>query len=233
MSESPLAAYWRFFELFNTRDAYSFAAAMNYPHVRVSWARAPVVLADHEAHALTLSWDAFIKAGWDHTVGSEPQIIAASADKAHIQGGWTRYTAAGEPLLSNEVCYIATLVEGSWRIQSRFGIDAGQSGISEDDLSDAAAHRQIERFLTSLAGNQRELLSATMSDEIYCIGVGRVDRNKPHELSASLGMSTPSLQTVHTGQSSITVNAKDDGTEALIYAVQSNDQWRVKAGSWL
>lgn len=233
MNDSSLVAYWRFFELFNTRDAYSFASAMSYPHVRVSWARPAVVLADHEAHALTLSWDAFIKAGWDHTVGSEPELLASSSDKAHIKGGWTRFTEAGEPLLTNEVSYIATLVEDRWGIQSRFGTDSRADRSSDQVVPEAEVFELIERFLTNLVTDRRDLLSATTTDEFFNIGVGAVDRFRYDEIPISLGMEAPSLRLIQSGAHAMTVNAKAANTEALIYAVESNGKWRVKAGSWL
>ena len=39
--ESPEAAYWSFFDRFNAKDAEGWAAAMSYPHVRVSASAPP------------------------------------------------------------------------------------------------------------------------------------------------------------------------------------------------
>lgn len=233
MTESPLAAYWRFFELFNTRDAYSFASAMSYPHIRVSWARPPTLLADLEAHALTLSWDAFIQSGWNHTKGSEPELIATTTDKAHIKGGWTRYTEANEPLLSNEVCYIATNIDGHWGIQSRFGTDPGKRTNSNQDVQENDALNQVETFLLGAVNENQSVVSTAMGDECFVIGVGSVERIKRDSVSASFGMATPQLNVIHRGPHSITVLAQDGEREALIYAVLIDGCWLVKAGSWL
>ena len=232
MSDSALDAYWRFFETFNTRDAYRFSSAMSYPHVRVSWARAPVVLPEQEAHALSVGWDAFIRSGWDHTVGADPEVIGCSDVKAHIAGGWTRVTASDEPILSNRVCYIATCVEGRWGIQSRFGTDLGQDGGEQAENESASALDCVDKFLHCVASNDGSINRFT-SDEFFVIGVGRVRRVKRGDELAEKGMHAPQLSVIQSGPSSITVNAVEEGHAALIYAVRQESEWKIKAGSWL
>lgn len=232
MSESGLDAYWRFFETFNTRDAHAFSSAMSYPHVRVSWAREPVVLADQEAHALSVGWDAFIKSGWDHTVGSDPEVIGRSDSKVHIAGGWTRYTASNEPILANKVCYIATCVEGRWGIQSRFGTDPGNDSFEQTDESRVQAQECVRQFLQGLDSNTRAIEKYT-SDEFFVIGVGEVRRVKGGGDPPLKGMRVPELRVVQSGHSSITVNAREGNQAALIYAVLHGNNWKIKAGSWL
>ena len=193
MSESGLDAYWRFFETFNTRDAHAFSSAMSYPHVRVSWAREPIVLADQEAHALSVGWDAFIKSGWDHTVGSDPEVIGHSDKKVHIAGGWTRFTASNKPILTNKVCYIATCVEGRWGIQSRFGTDPGNDSIEHTDESRVQAQECVRQFLHALDSNKRVIEQYT-SDEFFVISVGEVRRVKRGSDPELKGMRAPELR---------------------------------------
>ena len=232
MSESPLDAYWRFFETFNTRDAHAFSTAMSYPHVRVSWAREPVVLADQEAHALSVGWDAFIRSGWDHTVGADPELVGRSDEKAHIAGGWTRFTASDEPILSNKVCYITTRVEGRWGIQSRFGTDPGNDAVEQSGSESVAALDLVRGFLNAVASKDGSIDRFT-SDEFFVIGVGSVQRVRRRDGLVVKGMHAPQLRVIQSGPSSITVNALEHGQTALIYAVRVESEWKIKAGSWL
>ena len=232
MSDSPLDAYWRFFETFNTRDAHAFSSAMNYPHVRVSWTREPVVLADQEAHALSVGWDAFIKSGWDRTVGNEPEVIGSSDNKVHIAGGWTRFTASNEPILANKVCYIATRVEGRWGIQSRFGTDPGNDGDEQSEGAQDQAQQCVTRFLQAL-DNNTDAIEQYTSDEYFLIGVGEVRRVRDGDDPAINGMREPELRVVQNGPSSMTINAREGNQAALIYAVRHKNDWKIKAGSWL
>ena len=232
MSDAALDAYWRFFETFNTRDAYTFSTAMSYPHVRVSWAREPVVLADQEAHALSVGWDAFIRSGWDHTVGADPEVIGSSDAKAHIAGGWTRYTVSDEPILTNKVCYIVTRVEGKWGIQSRFGTDPGNDGVEQTESESVSALDHVSGFLQAIASKDGST-DRFISDEFFVIGVGAVRRVKRGEDLLMEGMHDPQLRVIQSGPSSITVCALEHGHEALIYAVRQENEWKIKAGSWL
>ena len=232
MNETALDAYWRFFETFNTRDAYTFSSAMSYPHVRVSWSREPVVLADQEAHALSVGWDAFIRSGWDHTVGADPELIGSSSSKAHISGGWTRFTASNEPILVNKVCYIATCVEGRWGIQSRFGTDPGNNGHEQPEIGTVSAQARVSDFLQALDNDGGSTWQYT-TDEFLVIGVGAVRRVKRGDAPNVKGMRVPELRVIQSGPSSVTVNAVEGNHAALIYAVQHKGDWRIKAGSWL
>lgn len=232
MNETALDAYWRFFETFNTRDAYAFSSAMSYPHVRVSWAREPVVLADQEAHALSVSWDAFIRSGWDHTVGADPELVGSSDNKAHISGGWTRFTASDKPILVNRVCYIATRIEGRWGIQSRFGTDPGNDGDEQPKSESIGAIECARRFLQA-AANDVDLIGQYTTDDFFVIDVGAVRRVHRGNDPAAVGMHDPQLRVVQSGPSSVTINAAEGDHTALIYTVQQDGEWRAKAGSWL
>ncbi len=98
---------------------------MSYPHVRVSAdAAAPRLYPTARNYAQSASWDRFKATGWVRTDGIEPVRTHESADKVHLADGWTRYTAAGERILSNRVTYVLTRIDGSWGIQARFGVDS-------------------------------------------------------------------------------------------------------------
>ena len=116
---AALAAYWRFFDGTNSRDAQRFTDALNFPHVRISARSNGKIVRDAPTHAGKLSFDAMIETGWDHSVGLEPEVLQVASSKVHIKGGWTRYNADNEPIMTNMVTYIATLVDDHWGMQSR------------------------------------------------------------------------------------------------------------------
>jgi hypothetical protein len=135
--EGAVAAYWRFFEVFNSRDSRQFGSALNYPHIRVS-ARAPSsILADADAHAESMNYEQILRSGWDHSVGMEPEIVHVTSHKVHIKGGWTRYTKDVKPIFTNHVTYVMTLVDDHWGMQARFGIDGSED--SEGNAEQAIA----------------------------------------------------------------------------------------------
>lgn len=129
---AALAAYRRFFAAFNSRQPAEWAAALHFPHVRVS-SRGPVsVVPSMEVHMAAMSWNAVEATGWDHSVEQEPEIVHAGEDRFHIAGGWTRFTKENDPILSTYVTYVVTRVGGSWGIQSRFAVDPGPGGLSDE-----------------------------------------------------------------------------------------------------
>ena len=232
MSDFALDAYWRFFETFNTRDAYAFSSAMNYPHVRVSWVREPVVLPDQEAHALSVGWDAFIASGWDHTVGDGPEVIGRSDNKVHIAGGWTRFNASNKPILANRVCYIVTRVDDFWGIQCRFGTDPGNDDNVYTESALDQARECATGFLNAIANGSNALDKYT-SDEYFVVGVGELRWVKRGDNPAVRGMCAPELRVVQSGPSSVTLNASEEDQTVLLYAVRRESDWEIKAGSWL
>jgi len=136
---AALAAYRRFFAGFNSRQPDQWAGALHFPHVRVS-SRGPVsIVPSMEEHMAAMSWHAVEATGWDHSVEREPVIVHEGADCVHIAGGWTRYTKEEEPILSTFVTYVVTRIGDSWGIQSRFAVDPGPGGLSDEHVDTAIA----------------------------------------------------------------------------------------------
>ena len=134
---SALAVYWRFFEGTNSRDSKQVTDALNYPHVRISARGNANVVRQRQTHAARMSFDPLLATGWDHTVGMEPQVLHAAPRKVHIKGGWTRYDRDDRPIMTNMVTYIATLADGRWGLQSRFGTDTDLFWGKPEDRPDA------------------------------------------------------------------------------------------------
>ena len=227
---TAIDAYWNFFRAFNTRDHYEFSAAMQYPHVRMSWRADPVVLADAEAHALSVSWDGFIASGWDHTVGEQPLLIHESPQKCHIRGGWTRFTSENKPILSNKVCYIVTKLNDSWGIQCRFGTDSGEEtkNVSEDSPILKAVRLWIESITS---GDGHQTLSSFYPTS-YEIGVGQVAKVTEALQHVDHQLPDPEITPIHAGEHSATVAITSSQENALLYLTDTED-WKIKAISWV
>ena len=224
-------AYWNFFDTFNTRDAYSFASSLNYPHMRVTWRLDPTAFADAEAYALNQTWDALIDQGWDHSEGLEPRVIHESPDKVHIAGGWQRIDGEGKVILSNLVCYIATWVSGVWGIQCRFGTDAGSGSadLRSDQHDDSL--RCAARFLQAVRDNDDIELSNVCTDNYHEVGIGRLSTFGERNWEPGFGRN-PDLDIVHSGPRSATLSLSSESGGALLYMTYG-DIWKVKATSWI
>lgn len=228
---TAIDAYWNFFQSFNSRDAHSFAHALNYPHIRMTWRLAPTVYADAEAYALRQNWDPLIARGWDHSEGLEPEILHESDDKVHLAGGWQRVEAEGNVILPNLVCYIVTCVDSVWGIQSRFGTDSG------DRASDLHSERRDNcfliagRFLQAIRDDDDEKLVGICAVDYYEIGVGKLATFQKRNRGPELGRN-PDLSAVHYGPHSATLAVTSDSGGALLYLTFENE-WRVKATSWI
>ncbi|MEJ2130370.1 MAG: hypothetical protein P8Y95_01800 [Gammaproteobacteria bacterium] len=192
---AALEAYGRFFTNFNTRDATTFAAALHFPHVRVSPRRAPVIIDDAETHAARQSWQPFIETGWDHTTGTPGEVLHAGPDKVHVLGGWTRYTKDEQPILSNTVAYIVTNVGGRWGIQSRFGIDQGTDA---GDETQASAIEAVEAFVNAYNARNWVACAEHMNYPTLQIDPGRVGQwTSADEFAEALARGEPSPAAAH------------------------------------
>ena len=233
-----LDAYWNFFDAFNTRDPREFSAALNYPHVRISPRRRPVVVPTLDAHAARQTWQPFIDTGWDHTVGQQPTVLHDGDDRAHIIGGWTRYTAEDEPILKNYVCYVATKGPDGWGIQSRFGVD--------DDASDAnftTAVEIVERYVDAVSASDWQAAAALATYPTFRIDVGQVNEfSAPDEYAEALASRSPveitqrEVRAVQGGANGVNVavdfNVTGGGTgHALVCVTDRDGQWGIQGRS--
>ena len=141
--ESPEDAYFGFFRADSAKNPRGWAAVMSYPHVRVSHTGL-YYCATAEEYADNADWTAREATGWVRSVGHEPIRCHASPVKVHIVGGWTRYNRDDEPILTNDVAYILTHVDGSWGIQARFGVD---SFSGTDERAGDAAVEVVQRYV--------------------------------------------------------------------------------------
>lgn len=241
--ETPEAAYNAFFIQFNNEDALGWANVMHYPHVRVSAGSGRSMYYETpEDYAAGASWEQFKADGWVRTEGIDPVRIHESATKVHLAGGWTRYTAAGEPIRSNRVTYILTLIENSWGIQARFGTDSFEEG--EDTApAEQAALDVIQRHLDAWDTGDLSGCAAVASYPLTDVGIGAVDRyEKPAEYEATLAAqewsatASHDIRAIQVGRTGVNISvtatlADDRPAQALFLVALQDDEWRIAARS--
>ena len=233
---NPEDPYWAFFEAFNAKDRRGWADVMSYPHVRVS-ARGNVGYYDTpEEYAERAAWESIEATGWVRTQGMEPVRLHASSDKVHLAAGWTRYNADGDPILSNRVTYIVTLVDGSWGIQARFGTDF----LDEDDSRESAesAVGAVSRLLDSLDAGDAAECARLVRYPFTVVGIGEVQQLQDDE---AFGAWLPEAQLrggpvrevraaqIGTGgvNVSVTCEAGSGGAHVLYLVAKGEGVWHV------
>ena len=245
---SALAVYWRFFEGTNSRDSKQVTDALNYPHIRISARGNPNIVPHRRTHAGKMSFDPMISTGWDHTVGMEPEVLHVAPRKVHIKGGWTRYDRDDRPIMTNMVTYIATLADGRWGLQSRFGTDTDLFwGKPEDrpvevdvDLDDNA--RKAENVVASaldLVGVDNPGAARHCHYPLLVIHPGDVESIADGEaLRERLPSSKPlisDVEAIQVGATGVnvtfraTVNARR--VEGVFLVIVDDDRWAIKGGS--
>ena len=242
IESAALEAYGRFFTHFNTRDAAKFTSALNFPHVRVSPHRAPAVIEEPETHEERQTWEPFIATGWDHTIGKPGECLHVGEAKAHVLGGWTRYTADEKPILSNTVAYIATQVEGQWGIQSRFGIDPGNGGETTTHYDQAVD--TVTAYVEAFNARVWSRCAEAMNYPALLIDPGRVGRwDSANDFAKSLAeaqlplLSEFEAKAVQGGPNAVNVALDamlDDGArrvQALFSVTLRDAHWGIQARS--
>ena len=239
---SPEDAYWAFFRTFNAKDAEAWAGVMSYPHVRVSARGTARYFETPEAYSSGRSWEQFEATGWVRTQGVEPTRLHESADKVHLAGGWTRYNASDEPIVSNRVTYILTRLDGSWGIQARFGVDSFTEGESTEE-SAAAAVDVVERHLEALDAGDFAACARLGSYPVTQVGVGEVlqlkDEAALERMLAELARGRASRREVRAAQSGTDgVNVALTETlesgrkvQALFLVAKREGNWRIAGRS--
>ena len=104
---------------------------------------------DYASMARQAGWERFESTGWVRTQGVTPRVVAASDDKVHLAGGWTRYRADDSPIVTNRVLYVMTRTDEGWGIQARFGIDGFERGADRSAESQSALEA-LSRLMQTL-----------------------------------------------------------------------------------
>ncbi len=100
----------------NARDSAGLAATLHFPHYRLTdgrmkvWEGPDSYLADFLARAGD---------GWSHTRWNYLSVVAASADKVHLDISFTRYRADGSALGTFRSLWVIAHIDGRWAAQVR------------------------------------------------------------------------------------------------------------------
>lgn len=174
--DAPEDAYFGFFRADSAKNAKAWAAVMHYPHVRIpARTGSRLYYCDTaEEYAARADWTAREATGWVLSRGMEPVRLHESANKVHLLGGWTRYNADDEPILSNRVTYILTKIGQSWGIQARFSADTFTG--SDDGKAAAAAIAVSREYVAALQRNDVEAAAQLCRYPFLEIGIGEVKR---------------------------------------------------------
>ena len=243
-SDSAIAAYWNFFESFNSRDGRAFSAALNYPHVRVSSRGTPAIVPSLDGHAASMSWQRVLATGWDHTNGHEPELLHKAEDRAHIVGGWTRVDAQDKAVLVNRVTYIVTRTDAGWGIQCRFGTDAGTAQSSgETEAAHARAVALVEDYIDAYNDRDWQQCASLMATPHFKVDVGLVREWQDRDSLQTAFRDGPwhfvteiSARAVQGGPNSVTValdGVLDGGDRTLkgVFFLVNKDGWGIQARS--
>ncbi len=161
LQQTGLDAVDKFLETFNSRDGEAWTDSLNFPHVRPAQHGIQKVSADADSYLSGFSYDRVIATGWDHSEWDYKHVVHTSENKIHVAGQWSRYTAAGDKILTTPIVYIVTRVEGKWGIQARFGSDyAGD----EDTMNlESRAFNLFQSFAQAVTNNHQAVAAELLN----------------------------------------------------------------------
>ena len=196
----------RFLTTWNSRDKDLWASSLNYPHVRPGPLGKIAVAETAEIYASRFDYQQVIDTGWDHSEWDYRQVLHTSAEKVHVAGQWSRYSAAGEKIHTNPIIYVVTRVAGQWGIQARFAADyAGD----EADTSgmESRGFKLVEDFVLNFNNNNQLACSELMNYPHFGIGIGQLRHHAtPDDYGVSESrLKIESLQSVQTGNLSMNI----------------------------
>lgn len=162
-----LEAVDRFLETFNGRDARVWADSLNYPHVRPAAegaARAGNVFAKTaEEYAEGVDYDRILQTGWERSEWDSKEVIHARGDKAHVAGQYSRFDAGGKKILTVQVTYAVTELEGKWGVQARFPAGLATASGAAVAKSEAAARQAVDDFMAAWNARDEKAWAATLN----------------------------------------------------------------------
>jgi hypothetical protein len=100
----------------NAQDGEAIAATLHFPHYRLAsdrmqvWQTPDSYMADFLARA----GDGWVRSAWNFRT-----VVAASANKAHLDVEFTRFHADGSELGRFRSLWIVTCIDGRWAAQAR------------------------------------------------------------------------------------------------------------------
>ena len=153
LESMALKAMDKFMATFNSRNPKEWSLSLQYPHVRPSVRRDPVITMSAEEYADGFDFQRPVSMGWDHSEWDSREIVHLSDRKAHGAGQYSRYNAQGEKFWTNQVVYIITKVNDNWGIKARLGLDFSRESSRDTDEIEPVVTTLIKEFID--AANDR------------------------------------------------------------------------------
>ncbi len=119
-SEAAIAAFERWSDAFNARDADAQIAEMHFPHVRLAdnrfqhWETSDDFRARQEAMS-----DALRREGWHHTATDSVEAVQVGPTKVHLALRQSRRREDDSEYTAFDTLWIFTLIDGRWGVQFR------------------------------------------------------------------------------------------------------------------
>lgn len=171
IGRTPEATYWEFFRADRAKDARAWAAVLNYPHVRVAAPGRVEYFESPKEFIAAATWSEREATGWVRTEGIEPRAIQTAPDKLHLAGGWVRYDAEDQPILSNRVVYVLTKPQERWGVQARLACGATPTW---RDVGDQEPANVVRRFLQLLKDDDFSGCAGLVRYPFVVVGLGAV-----------------------------------------------------------
>ena len=163
-----------FLETWNSRDVNLWAGSLNYPHVRPA-PSGPVAIAETaESYAAGFSYQSVIESGWDHSEWDYQHVLHTSPSRIHVAGQWSRYSKAGEVIMSTPIVYVCTQVDGKWGIQSRFCVDHVDEDTDTTQLMTRGL-QLVQDYVNHQSSGNRDACAEMLNYPHFNIGVGELD----------------------------------------------------------
>lgn len=161
LEQIGLDAVDKFLKTFNSRDGDAWTDSLNFPHVRPAQNGIQKISADADSYLSGFSYDRVIATGWDHTEWDYKRVVHTSENKIHMAGQWSRYTEAGDKILTTPIVYIVTRVDGKWGIQSRLGSD--YAGDDDTMNMESRAFNLFQSFANAVTNNHAEVAAELLN----------------------------------------------------------------------
>ena len=230
LEEAGLTAVDRFIDTWNSRDAEAWAASLHYPHVRPSPHGETQIAANRDEYIARVDYGPVIESGWDHSEWDYKHVLQVSQRKIHVAGQWSRYTAAGDVILTTPILYVCTKVDGGWGIQSRFSVDYADDDTDTTGFMTRALNL-VQDFVNHHNARNREACAELLNFPHIAVGVGELSvTGKAIDYKLPDGnLQIESLMAVQTGQRAMNAAidlsvSNSEGTRLLQGVININNR---------
>ncbi len=202
LEQSGLDAVDRFLTTWNSRDPENWATSLNFPHVRPSPFGEINVADTAEDYVVGVDYGQLIKSGWDHSEWDYKHVLHTSPSKIHVAGQWSRYSAAGDIILTTPIVYVCTKVNGEWGIQSRLAVDYVDEDADEDTPElITRSMNLIQDFIGHYSTGARDACAELLNFPHFSIGTGKLNMTaEPEDFEIlQVALITESAVAIQTG----------------------------------